>query len=65
MVKVQAQDAVVVSMRTEPGPRRSPVAAKPTAVPEKNPDRDNLRMLVVALLLMLAIAVRRNRSDPR
>ena len=65
LVKAKTQDAVVASLRTDVGLRRSTPIASPKAAPEKNPVRDNFRMLVAALLLMLAIAIRRRRSGSR
>lgn len=65
LVKAQAQEAIKTSLRIDAGARRSSVTSSPKAAIEPTPDHDNLRMLVVALILMVAIAIRRNRSDPR
>ena len=66
VVKAQAPEAVKTSLRQEAGARRGASAAVSKAVPEARSERDkDLRMLVVALLLMVAIAIRRYRSDAR
>lgn len=66
LVKAQSSDSVKTSLRQEAGPRRPAPAPTAKAAPEAANERaDDLRMLVVALLLMVAIALRRYRSDAR
>ena len=66
LVKTQSPELAKASLRQDLGARRSaPAAPAKTAKSEDKPRRDDLRMLVVALLLMVAIAIRRYRSDAR
>ena len=66
LVMAQSPESVKASLRQDAGARRSaPTAPAKTAPSEDKPKRDDLRMLFVALLLMVAIAIRRYRSDAR
>ena len=66
LVKAQSPESLKASLRQDAGARRSAPATPARAAPlEDHPRRDDLRMLVVALLLMVAIAIRRYRSDAR
>jgi hypothetical protein len=65
LVKTQSPETVKTSLRQDSGVRR---IAQPNPTKIAQPDntgRGDFRMLVVALLLMVAIAIRRYRSDAR
>ncbi len=66
LVKVQSPDSAKTSLRQDAGGRTSAAPAPTKATAKEDNARGNeLRMLVAALLLMLAIGIRRYRSDAR